>query len=274
MKDLSNLTIILTPVYEDLESLSLLINKIDNLYENIFFIIVDDCSVENKITLDTLSFGNSSGEIINLEKNLGHQGAICFGLNYINLNYGNYTNIVIMDSDGEDTPESISLLKKEIESNDINLVVATRKTRQNSISFKSFYYVYKIFFYYLVGYKLDFGNYMIMNRKGLLELLSVKDLNIHIAGSVIKSEIKYSSLKIDRGQRYKGESRMNFFSLVLHGLRALIVLNALVTRRAFFYIPLLLYGCFFVSNIFIYILILHCIFYFFLALYKNNLKTN
>ena len=42
-----------------------------------------------------------------------------------------------MDSDGEDTPESISLLKKEIESNDINLVVATRKTRQNSISFKS-----------------------------------------------------------------------------------------------------------------------------------------
>ena len=274
MKDLSNLTIILTPVYEDLESLSLLINKIDNLYENIFFIIVDDCSVKNKITLDTLSFGNSSGEIINLEKNLGHQGAICFGLNYINLNYSNYTNILIMDSDGEDTPESISLLKKEIESNDINLVVATRKTRQNSISFKSFYYVYKIFFYYLVGYKLDFGNYMIMNRKGLLELLSVKDLNIHIAGSVIKSEIKYSSLKIDRGQRYKGESRMNFFSLVLHGLRALIVLNALVTRRAFFYIPLLLYGCFFVSNIFIYILILHCIFYFFLALYKNNLKTN
>ena len=274
MKDLSNLTIILTPVYEDLESLSILINKIDNLYENIFFIIVDDCSVKNKITLDTLSFGNSSGEIINLEKNLGHQGAICFGLNYINLNYSNYTNILIMDSDGEDTPESISLLKKEIESNDINLVVATRKTRQNSISFKSFYYVYKIFFYYLVGYKLDFGNYMIMNRKGLLELLSVKDLNIHIAGSVIKSEIKYSSLKIDRGQRYKGESRMNFFSLVLHGLRALIVLNALVTRRAFFYIPLLLYGCFFVSNIFIYILILHCIFYFFLALYKNNLKTN
>ena len=274
MKDLSNLTIILTPVYEDLESLSILINKIDNLYENIFFIIVDDCSVENKITLDTLSFGNSSGEIINLEKNLGHQRAICFGLNYINLNYSNYTNIVIMDSDGEDTPESISLLKKEIESNDINLVVATRKTRQNSISFKSFYYLYKIFFYYLVGYKLDFGNYMIMNRKGLLELLSVKDLNIHIAGSVIKSEIKYSSLKIDRGQRYKGESRMNFFSLVLHGLRALIVLNALVTRRAFFYIPLLLYGCFFVSNIFIYILILHCIFYFFLALYKNNLKTN
>ena len=113
MKDLSNLTIILTPVYEDLESLSILMNKIDNLYENIFFIIVDDCSVENKITLDTLSFGNSSGEIINLEKNLGHQGAICFGLNYINLNYSNYTNIVIMDSDGEDTPESISLLKKQ-----------------------------------------------------------------------------------------------------------------------------------------------------------------
>ena len=116
MKNLSNLTIVLTPVYEDLESLQILTKKIDELFDDVFFLIIDDCSVKNSITPDTVSFFDSSGEIINLPKNLGHQGAISFGLNYLNKHYTDYKNIVIMDSDGEDTPESIALLKKEIES--------------------------------------------------------------------------------------------------------------------------------------------------------------
>ena len=276
MKNLSNLTIVLTPVYEDLESLQILTKKIDELFDDVFFLIIDDCSVKNSITPDTVSFFDSSGEIINLPKNLGHQGAISFGLNYLNKHYTDYKNIVIMDSDGEDTPESIALLKKEIEKNEIDLIVASRKSRQNTFAFKSFYYLYKMLFFYFAGVRLDFGNFMILKKKALIELLSLKELDIHIAASVIKSGVHYTSLQLDRGYRYKGESRMNFVGLVLHGLRSLVVLYPLVTRRASFIIGFLILLLFFFSfdSLVYVLLVLHCIFYSFLFLYKNKFNQN
>ena len=265
MKNLSNLTIVLTPVYEDLESLQILTKKIDELFDDVFFLIIDDCSVKNSITPDTVSFFDSSGAIINLPKNLGHQGAISFGLNYLNKH-----------SDGEATPESIALLKKEIEKNEIDLIVASRKSRQNTFAFKSFYYLYKMLFFYFAGVRLDFGNFMILKKKALIELLSLKELDIHIAASVIKSGVHYTSLQLDRGYRYKGESRMNFVGLVLHGLRSLVVLYPLVTRRASFIIGFLILLLFFFSfDSLVYVLLgLHCIFYSFLFLYKNKFNQN
>ena len=115
MKKLSGLTIVLTPVFNDLESLKILVNKIRSDSNRIHFLIIDDCSTKDSITYSTVPFESCSAEIINLEKNLGHQGAISYGLNYINLNYSEYSNVVVMDSDGEDKPESIIELNNEIQ---------------------------------------------------------------------------------------------------------------------------------------------------------------
>ena len=275
MKKLSGLTIVLTPVFNDLESLKILVNKISSDRNRIHFLIIDDCSTEDSITYSTVPLESCSGEIINLEKNLGHQGAISYGLNYINSNYSEYLNVVVMDSDGEDKPESIIELNNEIQQKGLDLVVASRRSRKNSFQFKLFYFLYKLIFFYFTGSKLDFGNFIILNNKALIKLVKIKNLNIHLAASVLSSSINYGSIKLDRGARYKGESKMNFIGLFLHGMRSLVVLEDRVFKRGVFILTILFIPVIFspYKAISFTIFSLHVALYLFLIFYRTKLTA-
>ena len=56
-------------------------------------------------------------------------------------------------------------------------------------------------------------------------LVSMPELWIHVAGAVLISKLPITLEPIPRGSRYIGKSKMNFVSLALHGLRALIVFS-------------------------------------------------
>jgi len=45
----------------------------------------------------------------------------------------------------------------------------------------------------------------------------------HYSGGIIQSKIPFDKVLIDRGKRYKGVSKMNFNSLILHGLSSIAV---------------------------------------------------
>jgi len=125
--------------------------------------------------------------------------------------------------DGEDTPESIKELIKPLESDNVDVVVAQRKSRVESLKFKAFYVIYKWIFNVLAGRKISFGNFMALKPKAVKRLVSMQELGTHVAGTVLSSKLRIDTMLLDRGARYAGQSKMNFVGLVLHGFKGLMI---------------------------------------------------
>lgn len=215
----------LTPVFNDWESFSVLINEISKeaielKNYNFHIVAVNDGSSEEYSNL----LNNESIKILNLKINIGHQRAIAVGLQYIYNEIDKYDYVVVMDSDGEDMPSHIKYLVEKAEQNDSKKIIfAQRKKRQESLIFKTGYYFYKHIFYFLTGQKINFGNFSIIPKDLLGKIVHQSNIWNHYSGGIIQSKIPFDKVLLDRGKRYAGVSKMNFNNLVLHGLSSIAV---------------------------------------------------
>lgn len=215
---------IVMPVYEDREASTRLLKELFTEYGNRpYVVIVDDGSLNQPVQLEALEDVGLFGVVIRLKRNVGHQRAIAIGLNYVADHHPDMPCTVVMDSDGEDTPQSIRQLVAPLSRRNIDVVVAQRKSRVETLRFKGFYLVYKALFQLLTGRKISFGNFMAVGPIGLKRLAAMQELWMHVAGCVLSSKLRIQTLPIDRGPRYAGKSKMNFVGLALHGFRALMV---------------------------------------------------
>lgn len=215
---------VITPVYEDIESAKILLENIHIKYgSNYHIVIIDDGSLVNPIDINNFRDLNLNIDLITLKRNVGHQEAICIGLNHFYKNLQEYDIAIVMDSDGEDDPENLEHLHNEIFNTKNDVIVASRKKRNESISFKFFYRIYKLFFSMLTGRDINFGNFFCIKRAALGKFLEYPEISLHIAGALIRSKLSIGFRMIDRSTRYAGKSKMNFQSLVLHGFRAFMV---------------------------------------------------
>jgi hypothetical protein len=218
----------LTPVYNDWTSCSVLLKKIEilqsqtaNHYE-FYVIIINDGSSEvqpadfSKVSLPVT--------IVNLKINIGHQRAIAVGLQFIYNEVYDFEYVVVLDSDGEDKPEDITaLLLKGSQIAEDKIIFAQRNKRQESFLFKTGYFFYKKLFSYLTGQKISFGNFSLIPKSLLVKVVHQYNIWNHYSGGIIQSKIPYDKVLLDRGKRYEGFSKMNFNSLILHGLSSISV---------------------------------------------------
>ena len=218
----------LAPVFNDWESFSILIDNIKSLQKKhsdqyVFSIIsINDGSTEEVAITSTES--EMEILVLNLKVNIGHQRAIAVGLQYIYNEINNADFVVVMDSDGEDNPDDIvALLDSSIHQKDSKIIFAQRKKRQESTLFKIGYFFYKYLFYFLSGQKISFGNFSLIPKKLLGKVVHQNNIWNHYSGGIIQSKIPFDKVQIDRGKRYKGVSKMNFNSLILHGLSSISV---------------------------------------------------
>jgi hypothetical protein len=160
---------------------------------------------------------------LRLKRNVGHQRAIAVGLGYVADHLPITERVVVMDSDGEDMPSSIVKLIAPLHSDDVDVAVATRKRRVETWTFRVFYAAYKWLFKLFTGHSIGFGNFMAFKPKALRRVVSMQELGIHVAACVLSSKLRIASCLLDRGARYAGQSKMNFFGLALHGFRGLMV---------------------------------------------------
>lgn len=216
--------IIVTPVYEDAEASDRLFREIHSEFgKSVFIVAVDDGSVKQPLKIESLSNSGIEGVVLKLRRNVGHQRAIAVGLGYVSEHMQNQQRVVVMDSDGEDLPASITDLLEQLESSQIDVVVAKRKSRVETFRFKIFYAVYKRFFGLMTGRSISFGNFMALKSSAVKRLVAMQELSIHVAGAVLASKLRTKACALDRGPRYAGKSKMNFVGLVLHGFKALMV---------------------------------------------------
>ncbi|MBY0564806.1 MAG: glycosyltransferase [Hyphomonadaceae bacterium] len=224
---------IVTPVYEDQESfaqLCLRLKEVERLADvRIHLIAVDDGSIAAPPQIASITAASLSGEVLRLGRNVGHQMAIAIGLAHAAS--GKHAACVVMDSDGEDLPEGIPALLAAVRRPNVDVAVAERAKRSETLSFKAFYAIYKRLFKIATGQVLRFGNFMALSPFALERLSGMHETAIHVAGSVMKAKLRRANVPTDRGVRYAGQSKMNFPGLVLHGARAVMVFSDVVLTR-------------------------------------------
>ena len=216
--------IIVTPVYEDVEASSRLFKELAAKFnQEVFVVAVDDGSVKQPLEVTSLENASIDGVILKLRRNVGHQRAIAIGLGYVSEHIRPDQRVVVMDSDGEDIPSTIPDLLEQLQSEQLDAVVAQRKSRVETFRFKAFYAVYKRLFSLMTGRAISFGNFMALKPHAVKRLVAMQELSIHVAGSILASKLRAGICPLHRGPRYAGQSKMNFIGLALHGFKGLMV---------------------------------------------------
>ncbi len=228
--------LIVTPLYNDWDSLSSLIVKLNNAFEQepitISILAVNDASPYGELKLQTNQPLNKIKKIkiLNLARNIGHQRAIAVGLAYASKNIVCDT-IIVMDSDGEDRPEDALSLFKTGLNQEQKIIFARRSQRSEGIIFKVFYSVYKFLFGLLTGVQINFGNFSLIPYNLMKRIVLLPEIWNHYAAGIIRSGLPRTDIPTTRGKRYAGKSRMNLINLILHGLSAISVYVEVVAVR-------------------------------------------
>ena len=228
--------ILVTPVYNDWDSLNILLKKVNNSVSEgteIGVLVINDASSVMP-TISKAEFADKNNieniSVLHLNCNLGHQKAITIGLGHIVENES-FDAVIIMDSDGEDNPAYINDMLNSYDIDQDKIIIARRDKRSEGLLFKIGYYCYKSIFRILTGESISFGNYCLIPRNQLQKLIYKETLWNHIASTVLRSGLPLKMLPTKRGERYAGEATMNFPALVLLGLSAIAVFSDVVLLR-------------------------------------------
>ena len=237
--------IILIPVFNDWESLKKLIVEISQhvkfLKEFLFeIIVINDASNIKRPEISKPNNINSL-KILNMKKNNGHARCNAFGIRYINNNV-KFDNIILMDGDGEDRPEEIKSLLKEIQ-NDPNVsVVAKRVKRSEGPFFQFLYKMHKMLTFIFTGKRINFGNYSCLIKSDVEKISSKPSLWSSFSGTVKKNIPDLNEINSTRGTRYFGPSQMSFLKLLIHSFSIIAVFKYQVFLRSIIFFIILFYS--------------------------------
>ena len=240
--------IILIPVYNDWKSVSKLLKeidlKVDNWDAEVSVIIVNDASSEPRAYLDSNYKKIKSVKIINMKKNKGHARCNAAGLKYI-VEKENVSYVILMDGDGEDRPDELSLLFNKSKDNPTKIVTADRIKRSEGVFFKLLYEIHKILTYIFTGKLIKFGNYSLLPKESVIKLVEEPSIWCSFSGSLMKIVNERESIPSIRGRRYFGPSQMNLLNLLMHSFSIIAVFKISMIIRSIFFIILYL---FFISS--------------------------
>lgn len=229
--------VVLIPNYNDWESLSLLLGRLDDVLAaaglEASVLVVDDGSTQAvpESLLDRAFRALDRVDVLGLRRNLGHQRAIAVGLAYLEDRVP-CGAVVVMDGDGEDDPADVPRLLAALhEENGRAIVFAERARRSESWQFRIFYGLYKLLHKALTGQGVRVGNFSAIPRRRLESLVVVSELWNHYAAAAFRSRQPYRTVPTRRARRLRGRSTMNFVGLVTHGLSAISVHGEVVGVR-------------------------------------------
>lgn len=229
--------VILMPVFNDWQAAGRLIVQLDKALAEpgieADVLVVDDASCQPAplgfppIQLKALR----RIMILPLRRNLGHQRAIAIGLAYVQKNFPN-RDVLVMDADGEDQPTDVPRLIEALHRrNRRQIVFAQRVRRSEGPFFRFCYWCYKWSHRLLTGCWQDFGNFSVIPSPLLDRVVVVSEIWNHYAAGVVMARLPYDTIPTRRGNRLSGRSKMNFVSLLIHGMSAMSVYAPIVGVR-------------------------------------------
>ena len=231
--------VILIPIYNDRESLKLLVENINSeikdLNHEISLVIINDASSQQIIDTYPNIESISSFEIINMKENRGHARCIASGLKYI-FEKKDFDFVIPMDGDGEDRPEEIRNFIQLSEQSSEKSIIGERVKRSEGLFFQLCYQFHKLLTLAFTGHSIKFGNFTCLSKSTVKKMLEEKATWNSFSGSLKKVEKDLISTPSIRGKRYFGPSQMSFFNLLKHSLSIISVFRKTVLIRSALFI--------------------------------------
>jgi hypothetical protein len=231
--------VILIPIYNDRESLKLLIENINieikDLDHDISIVVINDASSQQIIDIYPNIENIASIEIINMKENRGHARCIASGLKYI-FEKKEFDFVIPMDGDGEDRPDEIKNFIQLSENSVDKSIIGERVKRSEGLFFQLCYKFHKFLTLAFAGQSIKFGNFTCLSKLTVKKMLEEKASWNSFSGSLKKIEKDLLSIPSIRGKRYHGPSKMSFFNLLKHSLSIISVFRKTVLIRSALFI--------------------------------------
>ncbi len=230
---------ILIPIYNDRESLTKLIENINeelnNVNAEVSILVINDASSQQIVDTYPKLENIHSFEIINMKQNRGHARCIASGLKYI-YEKKEFDYVIPMDGDGEDRPEEIKNFIELSEQVGEQSIVGERVKRSEGLFFQICYKFHKFLTLAFTGQSIKFGNFTCLSKSTTEKMLKEKATWSSFSGSLRKVEKNLVSSPSIRGTRYFGPSQMSFFNLLKHSLSIISVYRKIVLIRSALFI--------------------------------------
>ncbi len=231
--------IILIPIYNDRESLTKLIENINEelngVNAEVSILVINDASSQQIIDTYPNLENIHSFEIINMKQNRGHARCIASGLKYI-YKKKEFDYVIPMDGDGEDRPEEIKNFIELSEQVGEQSIIGERVKRSEGLFFQICYKFHKFLTLAFTGQSIKFGNFTCLSKTTIEKMLKEKATWSSFSGSLRKLEKDLVSSPSIRGTRYFGPSQMSFFNLLKHSLSIISVYRKTVLIRSALFI--------------------------------------
>jgi len=231
--------VILIPIYNDRESLKLLIDNINNVLKDInheiSLVVINDASTQQIIDTYPSTDNINSIELINMKENRGHARCIASGLKYI-YEKKDFDFVIPMDGDGEDRPEEIKNFIELSQQTKEKSIIGERVKRSEGLFFQLCYQFHKFLTLAFTGQSINFGNFTCLSNLTVKKMLEEKATWNSFSGSLKKIDKNLISMPSIRGKRYFGPSQMSFFNLLKHSLSIISVFRKTVLIRSALFI--------------------------------------
>ncbi len=231
--------IILIPIYNDRDSLKVLIENLNfeakDLNSEISIVVINDASSQQIIDSYQNLENIVSLEIVNMKVNKGHTRCIASGLKYI-FEKKEFDYVIPMDGDGEDRPEEVNEFIKATKQYTDQSIVGERVKRSEGFFFQLCYRFHKFLTFAFTGQSIKFGNFTCLSKSTVKKMLDEKATWNSFSGSLKKLEKDLVSIKSIRGNRYFGPSQMSFINLLKHSLSIISVFRKTVLIRSALFI--------------------------------------
>jgi len=233
--DKSRMLMVLIPVFNDWDAVKVVVQRLSDVFQlnhiHARIMLIDDGSTIpapigflNPMIPEVI-------EVLRLRRNLGHQRAIAIAMAYVHENISCHA-VAIMDGDGEDDPNDVPrLLEKLNREGGKKLIFAERAKRSEGFIFRSCYVLYRYIHLLLTGIHVRVGNFSVIPLFAIDSLVVTSELWNHYAAAVFKARLPVDMIPVHRAHRVCGQSKMNFVSLVVHGLSAISVFGEKVGVR-------------------------------------------
>ncbi len=218
---------IIVPVMNEISNLDKLLERLAftvKEYGKFEIIFVDDGSTDGtREKLEEISKKYNFVKVIFFTKNFGHQMALLAGMEY-----SKGEIIITIDGDLQDPPELIHDLIR-IYKDGYKIVNTYRNKREGEKLWRII--LIKLFYFFTdlmnLGIINNSGDFRLMHRTALNELISYPYKKFFIRALIAKIRFKQFNLQYNRKPRSSGQAKGGFIWLIKFGIDCLIAANFL-----------------------------------------------
>jgi hypothetical protein len=229
---------IVSPMLRDTESFNRLRKETaeacieSGLDLEIHHLVIDDSAGTDPEVKQLLDMTNV--DVLTPPFNLGHQRAIVYGLRHLALDLPDDDLVITMDSDGEDQPTDVPRLISALDDDAVVLALAQRTKRSEPLSFRVMYIFYRLMFRVLTGTTVRSGNFAAQRADSLATTINHPSFDLCYSSTLLALRRPTAQVPCARGHRFAGQSRMNTYALMAHGVRMLLPFSERIAVRMMF----------------------------------------